>query len=141
MIFRLAFIAGAVILSGCSSEPTQTKVPFPFDYGDQTIIQAPLVSHVIEFESDSSQLNDTHKEALKPHIDHLVIHPWNHVRLQGRSDAQGDINTNHSLALKRAEAVKQYFIVHGIEEDQIMISSVGEMANATLPQRSVVIAY
>lgn len=140
-MYKLALIAGATILAGCSSEPVQKPTPFPFDYGERAVIQAPLVSHVIEFNSAGSQLTDKHKEILKPHIDYLVINPWTQVRLQGRSDAQGDINANHSLALQRAKAVEEYFIEHGIEADQIMISSVGEMANATLPQRSVVIAY
>lgn len=138
-ILSAVFIAA---LTGCSSnEETQvTHQPFPFDYGNK-MITAPTIEHIISFDEGSSTLTEVAKDALKPHIKHLIANPWSSVRLQGSASKSGDIALNYEIGLKRATAVKDQLLAEGVDESQVSISSVGKIDVLEFPSRTVVLSY
>ncbi|PTC00978.1 hypothetical protein C9975_04625 [Thalassospira xiamenensis] len=111
-----------------------------YDYG-HTTIQAPTIEHVLEFEFDSADLTNHHKDQLKTHINHLILNPWLSIRIQGRANQAGSFEYNHDLATQRAERIRVYMLDEGVEPNQILISSISELAEQQEPNKSVVLSY
>jgi outer membrane protein OmpA-like peptidoglycan-associated protein len=49
-----------------------------------------------------------------------------HVRIEGHTDSKGSARYNQKLSVKRAKAVKNYLVQHGIQAGKISIEGLGE---------------
>jgi outer membrane protein OmpA-like peptidoglycan-associated protein len=80
----------------------------------------------LEFESGSNNL----KESSYPSLNELAIvlqnkKNWN-LEISGHTDNTGDALKNLIISKKRAESIKQYLFVKGIEENRIRVLYFGE---------------
>jgi outer membrane protein OmpA-like peptidoglycan-associated protein len=62
-------------------------------------------------------------------LDHLLHRIENahlmHIRIEGHTDSKGSARYNQKLSIKRAKAVQNYLIQHGIQASKISIEGLG----------------
>jgi outer membrane protein OmpA-like peptidoglycan-associated protein len=62
-------------------------------------------------------------------LDHLLQRIENahlmHIRIEGHTDSKGSARYNQKLSIKRAKAVQNYLIQHGIQASKISIEGLG----------------
>lgn len=56
----------------------------------------------------------------------MLDNPGIHIRIESHTDSRGTHAYNQQLSIRRAEAVRQYLIGKGIEEDRMTIKGYGE---------------
>lgn len=134
-------------LSACASQPVsvneEQNALEPMPVAVHHTIYEPVgeISHIIPFDFSSSTLSDVTRLMIQPHAEYLIINPYQVASLQGSADEKGNSDFNFHLGLSRAEAVKSYLLFLGVDESQILISSVGEHGVHFESQRHVVISY
>jgi len=77
---------------------------------------------------------DTNKDSIKPRsrdkLDHaaevLTNFPSVSVEISGHTDDRGDDEYNRELSTRRAEAVRDYLVEHGVARDRLETRGVGE---------------
>ena len=77
------------------------------------------------FAFDSSALSAEAQAALDTQVEWLKSHETN-VIVQGYCDERGTREYNLALGERRANAVKEYLVSHGIAEDRISVISYGK---------------
>ncbi|MEE6207476.1 MAG: peptidoglycan-associated lipoprotein Pal [Alphaproteobacteria bacterium] len=77
------------------------------------------------FAFDSSALSAEAQAALDTQVEWLKSHETN-VIVQGYCDERGTREYNLALGERRANAVKEYLVSHGISEDRISVISYGK---------------
>lgn len=77
------------------------------------------------FAFDSSALSAEAQAALDTQVEWLKNHETN-VIVQGYCDERGTREYNLALGERRANAVKEYLVSHGISEDRISVISYGK---------------
>jgi peptidoglycan-associated lipoprotein len=80
----------------------------------------------IYFETDRSDFSSAAALALDRKAAILRTHPRLEVQVEGHCDERGPDEYNLALGNRRAAAVKQYLVEHGIAEARITIVSYGE---------------
>jgi outer membrane protein OmpA-like peptidoglycan-associated protein len=79
---------------------------------------------LFEFDQSSIAVGEMEK------LDHLIQRLANvnllHVRIEGHTDSKGTANYNKKLSVKRAKAVRDYLVRHGIAESKISSKSFDE---------------
>lgn len=80
----------------------------------------------VEFEFDSAQLKGASSVVLDVAVDSLKGCPNIPVRVEGHTDSIGNDDYNQRLGLRRAQAVRQYFINGGLSSSRISAKSFGE---------------
>lgn len=79
------------------------------------------------FAYDSSQLSESTKEALRQNVEWVKKKSRvKRVELEGHCDSMGSEPYNIGLGLRRAQAVKSFFISSGISEAKLSVVSYGE---------------
>ena len=78
------------------------------------------------FDFDTSEIKPEARNVLMAHAHYLAAHPNVHVLLQGYTDERGTQEYNLALGQRRANAVKQFLVVNGVNPDQISTISYGE---------------
>ncbi|MDB4963996.1 MAG: OmpA/MotB domain protein [Myxococcales bacterium] len=73
----------------------------------------------IQFELDSTRLDDASTPLLEHAFQILRDHPALHVEISGHTSADGSADRNLELSLRRAEAVGNYLVHRGIAADRI----------------------
>ncbi|MFW8592535.1 sortase-associated OmpA-like protein PdsO [Glaciecola sp. 2405UD65-10] len=81
----------------------------------------------IQFKTASSSIEQTYLEQLDGLAKLLKTYPQLMVNLTGFADERGDAAYNHSLSLKRADAVKTYLLKNKIKPSQINTRAAGEV--------------
>ena len=81
---------------------------------------------VTNFEFNTSNLSTKDKAALDAGIDIMLTATAYDVQISGHTDAKGTTIYNAVLAQKRAEVLKKYLVLKGINEERITIDSHGE---------------
>ncbi len=84
-----------------------------------------LVFQNIYFAPGSAQLDPASYPVLDEIVQLLKENPTMIVEIQGHTDNTGSLAFNMKLSQKRAEAVKQYLVEHGIEEDRLIAKGYG----------------
>lgn len=86
------------------------------------------------FAFDSSALTDNAVEVLNTQVNWLTMrkHDKVNVIVQGYCDDRGTREYNLALGERRANAVKQYLIAHGVAADRISVISYGKERPAVL---------
>lgn len=86
-------------------------------------------SNNVSFASNSSQLTTELQQALLPVIQRLQAYSQAQVTIITHADSKGSVESNQKLSERRADAVRNYLIAHGVAQTQIKIICYGE----TLP--------
>ncbi len=85
---------------------------------------AQLVS--VHFDFASSAIRPGEAAMLDRNAAWLRVNPMNTVLVEGAADQRGNRAYNQALAERRAQAVKNYLVTHGVASDRIMMISYGE---------------
>jgi len=85
-----------------------------------------LSKRVIYFEFDSSEVSSEARDIISAHAQNLSQNGKLSVVLEGHADERGTREYNIALGERRAKAVKQLFVVQGVQSSQIQVISFGE---------------
>jgi outer membrane protein OmpA-like peptidoglycan-associated protein/Tol biopolymer transport system component len=88
--------------------------------------------HSVFFDFDDYSLNEEALEEVDRLLEVLQKYPQLGVELTGHTDAKGADEYNIRLSNRRAEAVKDYLVVNGIDESRIEVIGAGEAAPVAL---------
>ncbi len=80
----------------------------------------------VHFEFDQHAIDSHAETTLQKHAAYLKDHPYVKVQIEGHADDRGTNNYNLALGERRAEAVRDYLISLGVEEDRMSVISYGE---------------
>ena len=80
----------------------------------------------IRYEKNKFELNNQNKKILSAIADTLIGKTNYLIYINGHADSDADKSSNLELSLKRSNAVKDFFIVNGIDESLIKLQANGE---------------
>jgi outer membrane protein OmpA-like peptidoglycan-associated protein len=98
----------------------------------QSFALAPVPNNAIPetalvlFEFDRTSMSIHEMEKLDNLIHRVESANLMHVRIEGHTDSKGSAKYNKKLSVKRAKAVRDYLVQHGIEQTKISIKGYGE---------------
>lgn len=81
---------------------------------------------VVYFGYDRSEIRPEFKDILNAHAQYLVANPQASVSLEGHCDERGTVEYNLALGERRANTVKRYLVVQGVNPNQLESVSFGE---------------
>ncbi|WP_193165026.1 OmpA family protein [Microbulbifer hainanensis] len=120
------------VLGGCSStdtddsaqtqQMTQTQEPV---VDTTTTEQAVPLDNVVYFDFDQSLLKPSTRELLIQHADRMRGTSA-HVRLEGHADELGTREYNLALGERRANAVRDFLVLQGVDPANLEVISYGE---------------
>lgn len=127
----IAFAAAFSLLAGCSSnkagkdssavvDPSAGASSESVDSGNSVVIDTTFY-----FEFDSAVLTDGARAALTLHAEQLAASP-RAVRLEGHADERGSREYNMALGERRANAVRDFLVLQGVNSSSIETISYGE---------------
>ena len=129
-------LALACSLAACSSnkpKPEDTSHRFDTtatDADDNTATgdsdQKSNKLQTVHFPFDSSELDDTARDAIQNNVSFLKEHARVHVQIEGHCDQRGGIQYNIALGERRAQAAKHYLEEAGIAGSRMTIISFGK---------------
>ncbi len=85
-----------------------------------------VVPGTITFAFDGARLTDDDRAALRPLLERLRECPALALHIDGGADAVGPAAYNRRVALRRAEAVADFFRAHGIAPERLSTRGMGE---------------
>lgn len=106
-----------MVLAGASAEPLTRFLEGSAPVPQRFILQG------VEFDTASARVKDN---AMLDQVADVLKSSSAKVRLDGFTDAQGDVDKNVTLGEARAEAVKRYLVERGVPEERIVTTSHGE---------------
>ncbi len=134
-LFALVGLLGACATT-TEEEPAPTPTPTPepvvetFDEPEPEPVVAD-VDTVFYFEFDQSILSSEARAALTVHAEMLRSSPKS-VRLEGHADERGSREYNMALGERRANAVRDFLVLQGVDASYIETVSYGEERPAEL---------
>lgn len=99
-------------------------------YGNDLSLGGTLAT-VFYFDFDSSTLRDEARAALNAHAQRLKSSPI-YVRLEGHGDERGTREYNMALGERRANSVKEYLVLQGVNGEYLEVISYGEERPAAM---------
>lgn len=87
---------------------------------------SPLYNTNVYFDFDKHDLKSQDLSTLDAHAAFIAQHPTLRVTLEGYADERGTPEYNLALGERRAIAVQDYFMVHGVQSNQLDMTSYGE---------------
>jgi OOP family OmpA-OmpF porin len=78
------------------------------------------------FDTARSDLKPGSLQKLYPLVEHLRRHPDTRVKIEGYTDSRGSSAYNEELSQRRAEAVQNFLVSNGIEQQRITVQGMGE---------------
>ena len=134
----LTMLAVMSLLAGCSTKPTNSDNENTVDSIDQGVggdtdgvdstaseINLDGVDTVFYFDFDQSILKAEARSALMIHAEALKSSP-SAVRLEGHADERGSREYNMALGERRANAVRDFPVLQGVDSSLIETVSYGE---------------
>ncbi len=106
----------------CPNTPAGTKV----DKQGCPQVQK-IVLNDVTFEFDSATLTSQANQVLLKQAKILAKNPATKISITGHTDAQGAEKYNQILSLKRARAVRNFFVDQGINSSIVTVSGAGEL--------------
>ncbi len=145
MAFNKLFAVSVLALSitGCASDGGVTEDSAMIDESQtQEVAQSPemdaasteqaevtnpmLDQTTIYFGYDRAEILPEFKDVLNAHAEFLVANPQSSIVFEGHCDERGTIEYNLALGERRANTVKSYLIVQGVNPGQLESVSFGE---------------
>ncbi len=91
------------------------------------VVANPLLDQtIIYFGYDRSEIRPEFKDVLNAHAQFLQANPSSSMVLEGHCDERGTVEYNLALGERRANTVKRYLIVQGVNPAQLESVSFGE---------------
>ena len=131
-LFILVFL-----ISSCSSMNITEEVVY--DGGTRTVdassqenskldyeTKAIFANATVYFEFDKFNLNSKSLQTLKSAVSAMKDNQSIRITISGHADEQGTREYNLALGQRRADAVKYYFVLSGIDINRISVKSYGE---------------
>jgi len=133
----------ALAITGCASDGVVTEDAAMVDESQtQEVAQSPEMDAVnteeaemtnpmldqttIYFGYDRAEILPEFKDVLNAHAEFLVANPQTSIVFEGHCDERGTIEYNLALGERRANTVKSYLIVQGVNANQLESVSFGE---------------
>lgn len=85
-----------------------------------------LVLDNLLFDTGGANLHPGSKKNLEPLVKYLRENKERNISIEGHTDSVGNDEFNRELSLRRADAVKQYLLQSGIDENRIRTRGFGE---------------
>jgi OOP family OmpA-OmpF porin len=85
-----------------------------------------LVLEDVHFNFDTAELNDNTKVILREHVQTLKANPDARVRIAGYTSASGSEEYNQALSERRAQSIKAFLILEGVEANRFKTIGFGE---------------
>ena len=124
-----------LLLTGCSTidknQPPPPVAP-PVESAAPAPAPAPepkpemIVIDGVNFDFDKATLKPTATEILDHAVTVVQQHPEMRFSVSGHTDSTGSVQYNDRLSLRRANAVHDYLVQHGVASDRLYVSSYGE---------------
>lgn len=105
----------------CPSTPKGLKVD-----ADGCIVEQTVVLRAINFDTASDHLTDEAKLTLDLLARSMVLQKALSIEIVGHTDSLGPQSLNLQLSQKRAAAVKEYLVAHGVEPERLQSEGLGE---------------
>ena len=135
-----ALVGGTIGFIVCAPEevepvpepmPAPAPAPKPEPVAEPAPVVAPapvakIVLNAIRFQFDSAQIQDQYTPVLDAGIAELQQYPDRMVTITGHTCAMGPEQYNQGLSERRAAAVMQYLVDHGIAADRLQTQGAGE---------------
>ena len=134
-LFNLLIII--FLISSCSSMNVTEEVVY--DGGIRTVeaaiqeetsldyeSKAIFTNATVYFEFDKFNLNSKSLQTLKSAVAAMKDNPSIKITISGHADERGTREYNLALGQRRAESVRDYFAINGINANRIMVKSYGE---------------
>jgi len=80
----------------------------------------------VHFNFDTSELNENTKVILRQHVQTLKANPQTRVRIAGYTSASGTAEYNQALSERRAQAIKAFLILEGVEASRFKTVGFGQ---------------
>ena len=102
--------------------------------GEQAVeLMDPLLdSKVVYFGYDRAEILPEFKQVLNAHAKYLMANPQASIVFEGHCDERGTVEYNLALGERRANSVKSYLIVQGVNPAQLDSVSFGEERPAVI---------
>ena len=129
-LYSAIAFAAAFGLAGCSTnkpaEPAAQPVEAqPVEQAPQVTEEEVVIDTTFYFEFDSSELTSEARSALTLHAEQLTASP-RAIRLEGHADERGSREYNMALGERRANAVRDFLVLQGVDSSAIETISYGE---------------
>lgn len=85
-----------------------------------------LVLEDVHFNFDTAELNENTKVILRQHVQTLKANPQARVRIAGYTSASGTAEYNQALSERRAQAIKAFLILEGVEASRFKTVGFGQ---------------
>ncbi|HVT09423.1 MAG TPA: OmpA family protein [Polyangia bacterium] len=129
-------VGGMALLFGSAAGAAEMAAD-PMDSGaSATASSAPACRDIgitVSFDSGSYELNTNAKGALNGVAQWMAAKESRTLKLAGHTDISGDPGSNQTLSDKRADAVKDYLLQHGVDGSRISAVGHGEELAGNLP--------
>jgi len=108
----------------CPATPANSSV----DHSGCTVVAAPKTVELqgVNFEFDSSSLTADSMAALDADAEMMKGQPDLMVEIAGHTDSQGSAEYNQGLSERRAQAVLDYLVSHGVNAENVTARGYGE---------------
>lgn len=134
----VAFAAAFGLMTGCSTnKPTEQAVepevvqPVEDEVVESVVEETVTIDTTFYFEFDSAVLTSAARAALMLHAEQLTASP-RAVRLEGHADERGSREYNMALGERRANAVRDFLVLQGVNGSNIETVSYGEERPASM---------
>lgn len=105
----------------------ELPAPKPQELRPSLIIKKIIKNIKIYFDYNKSELREDAQEILIKAVGTLKNNPEADILVTGNCDIRGSENYNEKLGRRRAEAIKEFMIAHGIAEKRVRIISRGKL--------------
>ena len=125
--------------------PVESAAPAPAPAPEPAPVPEPIPETIVlegvNFDFDKDTLKPMAREILDHAVTVLQQHPGMRFSISGHTDSIGSDQYNDGLSLRRANAVRDYLVQHGVASGRLDVSSHGEMNpvadNATAEGRAM----
>ncbi|EGM78319.1 outer membrane protein/peptidoglycan-associated (lipo)protein [Rheinheimera sp. A13L] len=118
------------------TEPTYAATPAPepvrraeaVAVAPTAVASEPTVLELedVHFNFDTSELNDETKTILREHVQTLKANPQAKVRIAGYTSASGTAEYNQALSERRAQSIKAFLILEGVDANRFKTIGFGQ---------------
>ena len=127
----LTVVAAGLCLAGCAgglavpsvvSPTSSSAVDAPAGSNEDFIVN---VGRRVYFSANSAELNEADNDTLKLQLEWLTKYSGYKIKIEGFADDPGSADANLKLGIRRAEAVKTWFVANGLAAARIRTKSFG----------------